>query len=271
MENFTWLFCICLWGILQYGCKKNSVADTPAIPPVVPQYQLAWKDDFNGNKLDTAEWYHRYPGVRNDAFNDTTTVNLDGTGNLNIKVYSDTVGGVITNHAGMIATKREFKYGKFEARIAFTNESGSWSAYWLQSSTMGNPVGNPQLAGMEIDAVESLSNDGDVHENLHWDGYGADHKHAGVITGDLGCNSGNFHIYTFEWTPNYYKFYVDGALTWTYSNVISQKQEFIILSSEVKNYPVHSWAGPISAGGFGSKTTTKTIMKVDYVKWYQLK
>jgi beta-glucanase (GH16 family) len=208
--------------------------------------------------------------MRQDGYNDTAGMSFDGNNFIN-KVYSDTVGGAITHHAGMIRTIQEFKYGKFEAKISFVNNSGSWSAFWIQSATMGNPVGSPQIAGMEIDVVETLTNDGAAHHNLHWDGYGTDHKTTGLITGNLGVNSGNYHIYTVEWTPAYYKFYVDGTLTWTYSANVSQRSEFIILSSEVKNYAAGSWAGPFPANGFGTRDLATTIMKVDYVKWYKMK
>jgi beta-glucanase (GH16 family) len=253
---------------ISIACNKKQSGDTPS-PDTAPVFKLAWEENFNSQQLDTTNWFHRIPGVRHDGFNDTTTVSVSD-GNLYIKVYSDTVNGAITHHTGMIATKKEFRYGKFEARISFVNKYGSWSAFWLQSATMGNPIGNPQAAGMEIDVVETLSNDGRVHHNLHWDGYGTAHKTTGLITPDLGANSGNYHVYTLEWTPKYYKFYVDGQLTWTYQAVISQRSEFIILSSEVKNYTTGSWAGPIPAGGYGSKEKTATIMKVDYVKCYSL-
>ncbi len=265
--------CLAIQAILlmQYSCKKQNHSEQELPQSGQYHFELAWQDDFNGNQLDTALWYHRDSGVRHDGFNDTTAASVDGNGTLVIKVYSDTMNGVIKHHTGMIATKKEFKYGKFEVKAAFTNQSGSWSAFWLQSSTMGNPVGNPQEAGMEIDVVETLPNDGRAHQNLHWDGYGTDHKSAGFITGDLGINSGAFHIFTLEWTPEYYKFYVDGKLTWTFKNPVSNKQEYIILSSEVKNYAANSWAGPILPGGFGSAENSKTIMKADYVKWYRLK
>lgn len=255
------------------SCKKSTTPEVIIAPPpiVAPQYVLAWQDDFSGSQLDLVEWYHRIPGVRHDGYNDTTTVSTDGNGNLILKVYSDTIAGVIMHHTGMVATKKEYKYGKFEARVAFTNQSGSWSAFWLQSATMGTPIGDPQTAGMEIDVVETLSKDGRAHHNLHWDGYGTSHKTTGFITGDLGVNNGLFHLYTLEWTPSYYRFFVDGNLTWEYKGVMSQKAEYLILSSEVMNYPVNSWAGPIVTGGFGTKKTSATFMKVDFVKYYQLK
>jgi len=254
------------------SCKKDTTPEAPIAPPapVIAQYELAWQDDFNGTQLNLTDWSHRYPGVRHDGYNDTTTVSTDGVGNLILKVYSDTIAGVVMHHTGMISTNKEYKYGKFEARIAFTNQSGSWSAFWVQSATMGNPIGDPQTAGMEIDVVETLSNDGRAHHNLHWDGYGTSHKTTGFITGDLGVNSGSYHLYSVEWTPTYYRFFVDGVQTWEYKGVMSQRSEFMILSSEVMNYAVGSWAGPIVSGGFGTKKNTSTIMKVDYVKYYRL-
>ena len=200
------------------SCKKDTTPEAPIAPPapVIAQYELAWQDDFSGTQLNLTDWSHRYPGVRHDGYNDTTTVSTDGVGNLILKVYSDTIAGVVMHHTGMISTNKEYKYGKFEARIAFTNQSGSWSAFWIQSATMGNPIGDPQTAGMEIDVVETLSNDGRAHHNLHWDGYGTSHKTTGFITGDLGVNSGAYHLYTVEWTPTYYRFFVDGVQTWEY-------------------------------------------------------
>ncbi len=267
MMNTFFTSIVLAFAITAAGCanKKDSARDT-IIPPT---YKLVWEDNFDAAQLNTNEWFHRLPGVRHDGFNDQTTVSVNN-GNLFIKVYSDTINGTVKHHTGMIATKKEWRYGKFEVRAAFVNKYGSWSAFWLQSATMGNPIGNPQAAGMEIDVVETLSNDGRVHHNLHWDGYGADHKTTGIKTSDLGANSGSYHIYTLEWAPTQYKFYVDAVLTWTYSTVISQRSEFIILSSEVKNYATGSWAGPIPAGGYGSLANTQTVMKVDYVKCFSL-
>lgn len=262
------LYAFGLFFFLNAGCSKKAESTNQAQPDTA-RYSLSWSDDFSTTVLDQTQWYHRIPGIRHDGFNDTTTVSVEN-GNLLLRVYSDTISGKITHHTGMIATRKEFKYGKFEVRAAFSNEYGSWSAFWLQSATMGNPIGNPQLAGMEIDVVETLSNDGRVHHNLHWDGYGTAHKSAGLITVDLGANSGQYHIYVLEWTPDYYKFYVDGQLTWTYQANVSQRSEYIILSSEVKNYPAGTWAGPIPQKGYGLKNNSKTVMKVDYVKVYKL-
>ncbi|WP_029278380.1 glycoside hydrolase family 16 protein [Pedobacter borealis] len=248
--------------------KSNEVVEQPVPKSTEPAFQLEWTDDFSGNQLNLTDWTHRLQGVWRSAFNDATTVSV-ANDNLIIQPYTDQQpDGSLRHHSAEVATKREFLYGRFEAKIAMVNQPASWSAFWVQSSTMGNPVGNPKLAGMEMDIIESLPNDGRAHHTVHWDGYGTDHKQKGIITEDVGANSGNYHIYAMEWTPDYYKFFVDGKLTWTYTDNVSQKKEYIILSTEIQdNY----WTGNIPPGGYGAKGQGKTIMKIDYVKYYALK
>ena len=84
------------------------------------------------------------------------------------------------------------------------------------------------------------------------------------MTPDLGLGSG-FHTYGFEWTDSAYRFYVDDQLTWTTTNAISNTNEFVILSSEIKD---GGWAGKIPANGYGDLDSSKTKMIVDYVRYY---
>lgn len=261
------LFSLLLAGIinLTMACSKYENQD---LKPSEPQFELAWSDDFTGTQLDVSKWEYLNPGARRSAYNDASTVSVVND-NLIIQPYTVIENNAQKHYTGYIATKkRDFKYGRFEAKIAFVNEPASWSAFWVQSPTMGKLIGDPRTAGMELDIVESLPNDGRVHQNIHWDGYAADHKQTGIITADVGSNSGNYHIYLLEWTPDYYKFFVDGKLTWTYKDNVSQRGEYIILSTEIQN---DFWTGKIPAAGYGKKGEGKTIMKVDYVKYYSLK
>lgn len=45
----------------------------------------------------------------------------------------------------------EQTYGYFEVRAKFQTTSGMASAFWLQSVNIGNPIGDPQNAGVEMD------------------------------------------------------------------------------------------------------------------------
>lgn len=237
-----------------------------AAPPA--GYKLAWADEFNGPSLDTNKWVLWLLGRRHDAINTADAIMLTN-GCLVITTYTE--GG--TNFTGMVSTRGKFEpvRGYWEARIAFSETPGMWSAYWLQSPTMGRPPDDPAKAGMEIDIIEHRATaksgsreDGKVMHTLHWNGYGELHQKNTHTTENSALKSG-FHIYGFEWTESAYRFYVDSKLTWTVNGPISKAPEFLILSSEVKD---KDWAGTIPRGGFGRRASSRTRMLVDYVRYY---
>jgi beta-glucanase (GH16 family) len=250
-------------GVIACGLQAAVAA-----PPV--GYSLTWSDEFSGSSLDGTKWGQRYPGVRYDAINTADAVSVSG-GNLVIKTY--TASG--TNYTGMIGTQGRFQetYGYYEARIDFNGSPGMWSAFWIQSPTYGNPLGDVATAGAEIDVAEHrVSNSGNtdplmsdrIMSAVHWDGYAAAHQQASSLSGDLDLASG-FHLYAVQWTPSTYRFFVDGVETWSNSAAVSQRSEYLILSSEVRNA---NWAGTIPSGGYGDQSTSTTNMTVDYVRVY---
>ena len=237
-------------------------------------WTLVWNDEFDGTTLDTAKWGYWLTGTRRDAVNTPSAVAVGG-GNMTLSTY--TSGG--THYTGMISTSATYlpAYGYIEARIDYNDTAGMWSAFWLQSPTMGNPIGDPEGAGTEMDVCEHRSVDSGAADisnkivgNIHWDGYGASHKSVGYDSGSIGLASG-FHVYGLEWTPTVQRFYIDGVLKWTVtdatSSPVSQRSQFLILSSEVDDTST-TWAGTIPAAGYGTLQTTATKMIVDYVRVY---
>ncbi len=255
-------------------CALAGGTLTHAAPPSGAGWDLAWNDEFNGTSMDTSKWNHWLAGPRRDAVNSPSAVSL-GDGKLTISTY--TLGG--THYTGMIATHNTYlyTYGYIEARINYDSTPGMWSAFWMQSPTMGNPIGSPNSAGTEIDICEhrkvdgsAVNRDGNIGGVIHWDGYGAAHRSHGYDSGNLGLGTG-YHIYGMEWTPTQQKFYINGSLRWTINNnaansPVSQRSEFIILSSEVEN---GGWSSAVPAGGYGTLATTTTKMEVDYVRVYR--
>src|SRR5262249_30946468 len=252
----------------RWGCRPplEPWEDRITLAPPGGGWQMLGPDEFTGPSLDTRKGAAS-PGARRDAVNTASAVSVGG-GNLTITTY--TSGG--TNYTGFIGTQGKFQatYGYYEARIKFQDAPGMWSAFWLQSPTMGNPVGNPAAAGTEIDVVEHRSRDSagtDISNkavsNLHWDGYGADHKSVGsglVTNPSTASLQGNFHTYGLLWTPTGYSFYIDDVLRWSTTQAVSRRSEFLYLSSEVQN---NSWAGSIPTGGYGSQASSTTKMVVD--------
>ncbi|CAN5185800.1 hypothetical protein BH11PLA2_BH11PLA2_29630 [soil metagenome] len=233
---------------------------------------MLWGDDFNGTTLDTSNWTVS-TGPRRDAVNTASAVSVSG-GNLAITTY--TGGG--THYTGFIGTSSTMRatYGYWEASIKYNDSPGMWSAFWMQSPTMSNPLGNPAAAGTEIDisehrAVDSaganISNKSQT--NIHWDGYGSNHQSVG--SGNVGLSSGtslqgNYHLYGLQWTPTGYTTYIDGTQVYSTTTAVSQRSEFIYLSSEVED---GIWAGNIPTAGYGTAATSTTKMLVDYVRVWQ--
>lgn len=250
---------------------------SPAVFATPPAgYYLAWSDEFNEASLDTTKWDYWLLGNRRDAVNTASAVSLNGS-NLVITTY--TSGG--THYTAMVANDGKFRsrYGYWEASIKWGDTNGMWSAFWMQSPTMGTYLSDPVVSGSELDIVEHRSTDGgsngdiinQVQNNIHWNGYGSAAKSAG--SGNIGTGLGSgFHTYGFLWTPSVYTLYVDGSnlRSWNFANngvPISESTEWTILSSEVDDTST-TWAGTIPSGGYGDPGTSTTKLTVDYVRYY---
>jgi beta-glucanase (GH16 family) len=238
------------------GAQQSVGAVTPGSGPPSPDYRLVWSDEFDGTALDSSRWDYRGLGPRRDAVNVKEAVALDGEGHL---VLTTTRAGN-EYHTAIIGTegKFEIRYGYFEARVRMQSQRGHWSAFWLQSPTMGARVGDPGESGAEIDVFEYLvSRANRLQHTLHWDGYGKDHKTAQKIVEVPSLTSG-WHTVGFLWSEKEYAFSVDGRRTWRTSEAVSHRAEYLILSLEVG-----TWAGDIATA------TLPDRFLVDYVRAYQ--
>ena len=120
-------------------------------------------------------------------------------------------------------------------------------------------VGDGGRDGTEIDIMEKPWRDDRTTQNLHWDGYGKDHKSAGLQFSVPGLNEG-FHTFGLYWTPEEYVFYVDGLETWrTSAGGVSQVPEWAKLTEEIGK-----WGGDIAQASLPDYFT------VDYVRVYDV-
>ncbi|MGD8453183.1 MAG: glycoside hydrolase family 16 protein [Phycisphaerae bacterium] len=242
-------------------------------------YVLVWHDEFDGpadSPSDPAKWSARHLGPRRDAINVEEAARLDGQGHLLITTTrhappatqpastqpTTTQAAKPEYHTAMICTAGKFEatFGYFECRYRTQTQPGHWSAFWLQSSTMGKPIGDPGAAGVEIDVIEYLATpkyrDRALH-TIHWDGYGDAHKSKHINQPLPGLGEG-FHTFGLEWTPEEYIFYVDGRETGRMREAVSQRSEYLLLSVEVGK-----WADDIAAAKLPDG------MVVDYVRVWQ--
>lgn len=237
-----------------------------ASPP--PGYYLVWNDEFNGTSLDPTKWW-AWIGPSQGAVNTTAAITVTN-GYLTITTY--TTNGI--NYSAIISSDGLFRaeYGYYESSVEFSDSAGEWSAYWIQSPTEGQIIGNPSESGAEVDVCEhrlydagNASNvNSQVQTSVHWDGYSTDEKTAtsGLIGSGLGTN---FHTYGFLWTTTNYSFTIDGAASWSTNAGHSDRTEVIMFSQEVNT---NGWAGNTPAGGYGNFLTSTTFMNVDYFRYY---
>jgi beta-glucanase (GH16 family) len=246
--------------------------DPAALPP--PGSSLAWQEEFEGAGLSNATW-NVLSLRRQDAVTSPDAVAVTG-GRLVLSVFTDANG---VHRTGFVNTegKMELRYGYFEARIRFHTAPGSWCAFWLSSWSIGNPLGDPGRAGVEIDVVEHrVTDQGGWDElrdmvalNLNWDGYDENKKNVQLVRALPGGApvQGEWHVYSVLWTPEGYTFYVDAMPLWTPEAPISHRPQDVHLTCEVDD---GSWAGFVPPGGYGPRGTSTAGMEVDWVRAWRL-
>jgi alpha-L-fucosidase len=247
--------CIALWALAAVAWPSRP--STEEFLPTIPEgkeWKLAWSDEFTGTKIDQSKWEILGDWKRRDGYWVKDDAYLDGKGNLMLRTKKD--GDRYTCGAVRTKNKFEHKFGYWVCRCKFPEQPGHWPAFWLQTDSVGK-VGDEGRDGTEIDIMEYPWRDDRFTQNLHWDGYGKDHKHAGQNSTIPSLSKG-FHTFALHWKPDEYLFYVDGKETWrTSAGGVSQVTQFVKLTEEIGK-----WGGDIT------KAELPDYFVVDYVRVY---
>jgi beta-glucanase (GH16 family) len=250
------------YALLGFSLWAHSHAQAGTVqewlPPGSPgkEWKLIWQDEFDGTKLDETKWNRLGDWKRRDGFWIKEDAYLSGKGTLLLRTKKD--GDRYTSGAVNTQGKFEHAFGYYVARCRMPKQGGHWPAFWMMCPGVGQ-VGNEGRDGTEIDIVEIPWRDGKVTFNLHWDGYGKDHKSAGTNTTIAALTEG-FHDYGLLWTKEEYVFYVDGKEVWrTKAGGVSQVPEYLKLTEEIGE-----WGGGIT------QAQLPDYFEVDYVRVYEL-
>lgn len=243
------------------------------------QFSLTFCDDFDG-ELDRSTWsghytYGEQSSVRKGSYwNNYLAYTEDGSLIIPLKYLEEGMGGTGAGwYSAGIDTdgdaKNGFsqKYGYFEVRCILPDCPSGWAAFWLMNEGVYNADGNGR-DGTEIDIFESdcteKKNKNAVGINLHYDGYGEEHKQMGSKKILLEGNPyEEFNTYAVEWNEDEYIFYINGKETYrTDFGGVSQNEEYLILSYEL--------GGENAVASNKNLDTSKEYRYiVDYVKVYQ--
>lgn len=232
---------------------------------------LIWEDDFTGTTLNTANWdyennYSRPNEVQNYVAG-TNNVWVENS-NLVIKAKKESSNGKEWS-SGCIHTdnKREFMYGRFEAKIKIPQTIGSFPAFWTLGGNYEEGGGITWPYCGEIDIMEhkngyAWTTAGALYRtDLVWDNWDA--KDLGrVDSGNIGSFD-DYHIYAMEWTHDRLDYYVDDRLI-GHSDISDDSQWFMF---HQPHYILLNQALG-AAGGSVPSDMTEYTMYVDWVRVY---
>lgn len=243
-------------------------------------WNLVWEDNFDGDSLNLENWNYEThePGwVNNELqeYTDSTDNIYVKDGELVLKAIKDETEDGVKYTSGKVTTqnKRDYKYGRFEARLKVPEGQGLWPAFWMMP-TDENLYGSWPRCG-EIDIMEVLGHEPEkAYGTIH---YGNPHREQqGTYILDGTTFADDYHVFSVEWEPSEMRFYIDGNLYHTVNDWYT-KQE----GDDEKTYPA-PFDQPfylqfnLAVGGNWPGNPDETTdfenaeLKVDYVKVYQL-
>jgi len=248
-----------LLAALSISVTLSSVSAADAPLPSAPagyDLKLVWSDEFDGPTLDETKWNRLGDSKRRDGFWIREDAYVDGKGSLILRTRKD--GERYTCGAVNTRGKFEHAFGYYVARCKMPSQPGHWPAFWIMGSGVST-IGDEGRDGTEIDIMEAPWRDGMLTCNLHWDGYGKEHKSAGTKFKKPEVMEG-WHTYGLLWTKTEYVFYVDEKEVWRSSaGGVCQVPEFVKLTEEIG-----TWGGKIE------EAKLPDYFAVDYVRVYDL-
>jgi beta-glucanase (GH16 family) len=228
-------------------------------------WQLVWQDEFNGSI--GPDWvFETGNGTGGWGNNELEYYRRENAtvenGKLVITARREDFGGFRYTSARMKTQgKKNFRYGRIEARIKLPSALGLWPAFWMLGSNIGQ-VGWP--ASGEIDVMEHVNTDADIYGTAHWQA--ADGSYASY-GGHTAVDVTGYHVYSVEWDANFIRWFVDGRQyhVMDITNGVGgtdefQRPFFLLLNMAVGgNWP-----------GFNvNEAALPARMYVDYVRVYQ--
>ncbi|MBQ2676300.1 MAG: glycoside hydrolase family 16 protein [Clostridia bacterium] len=278
---------------------KKKVGDTMKSPLSSSTYTLKWMDDFNGTKVNTADWtiMTENANASEGQVNKPENVKV-ANGKLSISLKKETAttpdnftkkftGGGIQSKG-----KKYFKYGRIEALMKVPYGKGMWPAFW----TIGDTIAGGREAwwpwGGEIDIMEMFgkSNTQTVmsggifyyppkdYENFDYNNAKSllRESDAGSFRYPATKFSDGYHVFGIEWTPLKLTFYFDNH-AWGTIDITGEDFEYAMHNAHqiIIHYAVEGFG--LQADGTraydgrepGSDAVIPQTFDIDWVKVWQ--
>lgn len=237
-----------------------------------PGMKLAWKDEFNGSALNTADWTFEI-GNGSDGWGnaeqqyyrtENTSVN---DGYLTITAKKETFGGYqYTSSRIKTQYNKTFKYGRIDIRAKLPKGQGIWPALWMLGANI-ETVQWPACG--EIDIMELVGGgpgkDNTTHGTIHFDNDGTYANVTKSYTLPKGDFYDQFHVFSVIWDETKITWLVDDQEFHTQEISSAARKEFQEPFFLLFNVAVGGrWPGSPDA-----TTTFPQKMMVDYVRVFQ--
>lgn len=256
------------------GCEIKNQFDN--------NYLLVWHDEFDyDGKLDQDKWHHQIIPPNNGSWwnnevqhytnNIKNSFVSDGTMKIVAIKENYTVDNSTKNYtSARLNSKFGFKYGRVDVRAKLPFTRGTWPAIWTLGTNI-NEVGNyfgdsegsigwPKCG--EIDIMEQNGwNKNELIGHFHYANPQGQYTNYGNVT-SISNTSGQYHIYSLEWTDKIIRILVDN-------------KEFVSLNNDGnvpydnRHYLLLNIAIGGNLGGDIDPSFTQDRMEVDYVRVFQ--
>jgi len=227
-------------------------------------WQQVWSAEFNHDgQPSQANWNYMTTGGgwgNNELQHYTGRKKNLWTANgvLHIKaIREDYQGSLYTSARINTQRKFEFQHGRVVGRIKMGKAQGMWPAFWLLGSNIDS-VGWPMCG--EIDIMEHINHEDQIHGTMHWDNNGWH-----MLTATKPIDVTKWHNYEVQWGPNEIRWYVDGVkyqtrtLTFAPRSELRNHKFFILLNVAVGG----NWPGPPNPAEYPRE------MQVDFVRVFK--
>lgn len=271
---------ICLIFFLAFiGFEKCTFEKPKTIS--TNERKLVWSDEFNTDGLpDESKWSYDVGtacdkpcgcGWGNNELQYYTEREKKNArieeGKLIIEVHKEKIETSNYSSARLVTkNKGDWKYGRIEVSAKIPTGLGVWSAIWMLPTD--NTYGGWPSSG-EIDIMENVgyASDtivGSAHTLAYNHGIGT-HKNGEIYLPEA---TEKFHVYSLEWTENYYELAVDNQVYFRFDN------EYKDYKSWPYDQQFHLLLNIAYGGNWGGShgvdpSTLPAKMYIDYVRVYQ--
>jgi beta-glucanase (GH16 family) len=241
-------------------------------------WKLVFSDEFNDTKMDTTKWnVENAPKKRVDIMlysDNNQVVEKDGKAYI---YYRKSALNDTTYMAGRFNSHKKYAptYGFMESKIHLVKPNGYQMAFWMMPEGKGmasetTPDGTAN-DGSEIDIVEGNKLKA-FSTGLHWDGYAKPaHKANGKLIKMPNLYEAEYHIFGFEWSPTFVRWYYDGEMIRevTDPKLIPQVAHYLYYSGSC--FGKSDWVdGDVRTNEFIQKGGVAEAY-VDYIRVFQTK